>query len=62
MKVRKDKVTLINQQNLGKPALNADLFSKAEFFLCMDGDSQLVPNIKVAVRHLKIQVVQLLEM
>lgn len=50
------KVALINQQNLGKArALNAGIyFSKADFVLCMDGDSQLAPeSIKVAVRHFK---------
>jgi len=49
-------VTLINQPNLGKArALNAGIFySKSDFVLCMDGDSQLSPkSIKVAVRHFK---------
>jgi len=49
-------VSLINQPNLGKArALNAGIFySKSDFVLCMDGDSQLSPeSIKVAVRHFK---------
>lgn len=48
------KVSLINKPNGGKSqALNAGIkHSKAEFVLCMDGDSQLSPNsISVAVRH-----------
>ena len=48
------KISLINQPNLGKArALNAGIFySKSEFVLCMDGDSQLSPDsLKVAVRH-----------
>lgn len=48
------KVSLINKPNGGKSqALNAGIrHSKAEFVLCMDGDSQLSPDsIKVAVRH-----------
>ena len=48
------KVSLINRPNGGKSqALNAGIrHSKAEFVLCMDGDSQLSPDsIKVAVRH-----------
>lgn len=52
----KVKVSLINQQNLGKArALNAGIFySKAEFVLCMDGDSQLAPeSVRFAVRHFK---------
>lgn len=52
----KIKVSLINQPNLGKArALNAGIFySRADFVLCMDGDSQLSPeSIKVAVRHFK---------
>ena len=55
-KFGKIKVSLINQPNLGKArALNAGIyFSKSEFVLCMDGDSQLAPeSIKVAVRHFK---------
>lgn len=50
------KVVLINQPNLGKArALNAGIyFSKAEFVLCMDGDSQLSPDsVKAAIRHFK---------
>lgn len=50
------KVSLINQPNLGKArALNTGIhYSKAEFVLCMDGDSQLSPDsIKSAVRHFK---------
>lgn len=49
-------VSLINQPNLGKArALNAGIFySKSDFVLCMDGDSQLSQeSIKVAVRHFK---------
>lgn len=49
-------VSLINQPNLGKArALNAGIFySKADYVLCMDGDSQLSPeSIKAAVRHFK---------
>jgi biofilm PGA synthesis N-glycosyltransferase PgaC len=52
----KIKVSLINQPNLGKAsALNAGIYySKADFVLCMDGDSQLSPeSIKYAVRHFK---------
>ena len=55
-KYGKIKISLINQPNLGKArALNAGIyFSKADFILCMDGDSQLAPeSIKVAVRHFK---------
>jgi len=50
------KVALINQPNLGKArALNAGIyFSKAEYVLCMDGDSQLSPDsVKSAIRHFK---------
>lgn len=50
------KVSLINQPNLGKArALNAGIyFSKADFVLCMDGDSQLAPeSVRFAVRHFK---------
>ena len=45
-KYGKIKVTFINQPNLGKArALNAGIYySKAEFVLCMDGDSQLSPD------------------
>lgn len=52
----KIKISLINQPNLGKArALNAGIYySKSEFVLCMDGDSQLVPeSLKAAVRHFK---------
>jgi cellulose synthase/poly-beta-1,6-N-acetylglucosamine synthase-like glycosyltransferase len=55
-KYGKIKVTLINQPNLGKArALNAGIYySKADFILCMDGDSQLAPeSVRVAVRHFK---------
>lgn len=48
------KITLINKENSGKAAaLNTGIaFSKADFVLCMDGDSQLLPDtLKVAVRH-----------
>lgn len=48
------KVSLITQSNSGKAkALNAGIqYSKADFILCMDGDSQLSPEaIKSAVRH-----------
>ncbi len=52
----KIKISLINQTNLGKArALNAGIYySKADFVLCMDGDSQLAPqSLKAAVRHFK---------
>jgi cellulose synthase/poly-beta-1,6-N-acetylglucosamine synthase-like glycosyltransferase len=52
----KIKVSLINQPNLGKArALNAGIYySKADFVLSMDGDSQLSPeSLKAAVRHFK---------
>jgi cellulose synthase/poly-beta-1,6-N-acetylglucosamine synthase-like glycosyltransferase len=55
-KYSKVKVSLINQPNLGKArALNAGIyFSKADFVLCMDGDSQLAPeSVRFAVRHFK---------
>ncbi len=55
-KYNKVKVTLINQPNLGKArALNAGIYySKADFILCMDGDSQLSPeSLRSAVRHFK---------
>ncbi|MFZ2322175.1 MAG: glycosyltransferase [Ignavibacteriaceae bacterium] len=55
-KYNKIKISLINQPNLGKArALNAGIYySKSEFVLCMDGDSQLVPeSLKAAVRHFK---------
>jgi poly-beta-1,6-N-acetyl-D-glucosamine synthase len=48
------KISLIDKPNGGKSkALNAGIrFSKAEFVLCMDGDSQLSPDsLKLAVRH-----------
>jgi len=48
------KVSVINKENSGKAsALNAGIkFSKAEFILCVDGDSQLTPDsVKLAVRH-----------
>ncbi len=55
-KYNKIKVSLINQPNLGKArALNAGIYySKADFILCMDGDSQLSPeSLRSAVRHFK---------
>jgi len=55
-KYQKIKISLINQPNLGKArALNAGIYySKAEFVLCMDGDSQLAPeSLRSAVRHFK---------
>lgn len=55
-KYGKIKISLINQTNLGKArALNAGIYySKADFVLCMDGDSQLAPqSLKAAVRHFK---------
>jgi poly-beta-1,6-N-acetyl-D-glucosamine synthase len=48
------KISLIDKPNGGKSkALNAGIrFSKAEFVLCMDGDSQLSPDsLRLAVRH-----------
>lgn len=48
------KVSLIDKPNGGKSrALNAGIrYSKAEFVLCMDGDSQLnEDSLKLAVRH-----------
>lgn len=48
------KISLINKPNGGKSkALNAGImYSKAEFVLCMDGDSQLAPDsLKMAIRH-----------
>lgn len=48
------KVSLINQPNGGKSrALNTGIRqSRAEFVLCMDGDSQLSPDsLRKAVRH-----------
>jgi poly-beta-1,6 N-acetyl-D-glucosamine synthase len=50
----KIKISLINKQNSGKAnSLNAGIqISRAEFILCMDGDSQLSPDcIKMAIRH-----------
>ncbi len=50
----KIKISLINQSNSGKArALNAGIqYSKADFVLCMDGDSQLSPDsLKSAARH-----------
>ena len=50
----KVKVSLINKPNGGKAkSLNAGIrYSKAEFVLCMDGDSQLSKDsLKLAVRH-----------
>lgn len=55
-KYGKIKISLINQTNMGKArALNAGIYySKADFVLCMDGDSQLAPqSLKAAVRHFK---------
>lgn len=48
------KISLINQPNGGKArALNTGIqYSKADFVLCMDGDSQLSPDaLKSAARH-----------
>lgn len=48
------RISLINKENGGKAtALNTGIaFSKADFILCMDGDSQLQPDtLKAAVRH-----------
>lgn len=48
------KVTLINKKNGGKSkALNTGIqYSKAEFVLCMDGDSILSPEtLKLGIRH-----------
>ncbi len=50
----KVRVSLISKPNGGKSsALNAGIqFSKSEFVLCMDGDSQLTPDtLKLSVRH-----------
>ena len=50
----KVKVSLINRPNGGKAqALNAGInYSKADFVLCMDGDSHLSrESLKLAVRH-----------
>ena len=51
---REIRVSLINQPNGGKAkALNTGIqFSKAEFVLCMDGDSQLSSDaLRAAARH-----------
>lgn len=48
------RISLINKENGGKAtALNTGIaFSKADFILCMDGDSQLQPDtLKASVRH-----------
>lgn len=48
------RITLINKENAGKAtALNTGIaYSKADFVLCMDGDSQLMPDtLRAAVRH-----------
>ncbi|RKY92795.1 MAG: glycosyl transferase [Ignavibacteriae bacterium] len=48
------KVSLVNKTNGGKAsALNAGIqISKADYILCMDGDSQLSPDsLKLAIRH-----------
>src|ERR1017187_4880481 len=48
------KISLIDKPNGGKSkALNAGImYSKADFVLCMDGDSQLSPDsLRLAVRH-----------
>jgi poly-beta-1,6-N-acetyl-D-glucosamine synthase len=48
------KISLIDKPNGGKSkALNAGIsLSKADFVLCMDGDSQLSPDsVRLAVRH-----------
>jgi poly-beta-1,6-N-acetyl-D-glucosamine synthase len=48
------KISLINKPNGGKAkALNAGIkYSKAEYVLCMDGDSQLSANcLRLAIRH-----------
>ena len=50
------RISLINKTNGGKAsALNAGIaYSKAEFVLCTDGDSQLSPDsLRNAVRHFK---------
>jgi cellulose synthase/poly-beta-1,6-N-acetylglucosamine synthase-like glycosyltransferase len=51
---KKIKISLINKSNSGKAiSLNAGIqISRAEFILCMDGDSQLSPDsLTMAVRH-----------
>ncbi|MGE5354081.1 MAG: glycosyltransferase [Acidobacteriota bacterium] len=53
-KVENVRVSLINKPNGGKSkALNAGIqYSKAEFVLCMDGDSQLSTNtLKYGIKH-----------
>lgn len=48
------KISLINKSNGGKSrALNAGIqFSKADFFVCVDGDSQLSPDtLKEGMKH-----------
>lgn len=53
-KFGKVKVSLVNKPNGGKArALNAGIaYSKSDFVLCMDGDSQLSPDsLALAVRH-----------
>ena len=48
------KISLISKPNGGKAkALNAGIqYSEADFFLCMDGDSQLSSNsLKMGIRH-----------
>ncbi|MDA3859663.1 MAG: glycosyltransferase, partial [Melioribacteraceae bacterium] len=53
-KTSKVKVSLINKPNGGKAkALNAGIqYSKADFVLCMDGDSVLTPDtLANAIRH-----------
>lgn len=53
-RLNKIKVTLINKRNSGKAnSLNAGIvYSKADYILCMDGDSQLSDNcLKKAIRH-----------
>ena len=48
------KISLISKENGGKSnALNLGIqYSKADFILCMDGDSQLSPDtLKSAIRH-----------
>lgn len=48
------RITLINKENAGKAsALNTGIaYSKAEFILCMDGDSQLSEDtLRTGVRH-----------
>lgn len=50
----KVKITLINKPNSGKArSLNAGIkYSKADYVLCMDGDSQLSPDsLRMGIRH-----------